>query len=42
MPFRWVDLKFSKHAVRAVAERKILEEWVVRVVTELILRAGFK
>lgn len=27
---------------RAMAERKILEEWVVKSVTKPVLRAGFK
>ena len=39
MSFGWVDLEFSEHAVRAMEERRILEEWVVRAVQEPILRA---
>lgn len=39
MSFEWVDLEFSEHAVHAMAERKILAEWVERAAAEPMLRA---
>lgn len=39
MSFEWGELEFTEHAVHAMAERRILVEWVERAVTEPMLRA---
>ena len=36
--FEWVDLEFTEHAVHAMAQRRILSEWVERAVQEPMLR----
>lgn len=38
MPFEWVDLEFTEHAVHAMAQRRILSEWVERALAEPMLR----